>query len=37
MYEKYIGKEVLDIGGGVGTAISFYIDKAGACGCNGVV
>lgn len=28
MYEKYIGKEVLDIGGGVGTAISFYIDKA---------
>ena len=28
MYEKYIGKEVLDVGGGVGTAISFYIDKA---------
>ena len=28
MYEKYIGKEVLDIGGGVGTAISFYIDTA---------
>ena len=28
IYQKYIGKEVLDIGGGVGTAISFYIDKA---------
>lgn len=27
MYAKYIGKKVLDIGGGVGTAISFYIDK----------
>lgn len=28
MYEKHIGKNVLDIGGGVGTAISFYIEKA---------
>lgn len=25
MYEKYIGKKILDIGGGIGTAISFYI------------
>lgn len=27
LYEKYIGKNVLDIGGGIGTALSFYIDR----------
>ncbi|MCI8599794.1 MAG: class I SAM-dependent methyltransferase [Lachnospiraceae bacterium] len=25
MYEKYVGKNILDVGGGIGTAISFYI------------
>lgn len=28
MYEKHIGKNVLDIGGGIGTAISFYVERA---------
>lgn len=28
MYEKHIGKKVLDIGGGIGTAISFYVSRA---------
>lgn len=28
MYEKYIGKNVLGIGGGIGTAISFYVERA---------
>ena len=27
MYENYIGKDVLDIGGGIGTAISFYVER----------
>lgn len=27
MYEKYVGKKILDIGGGIGTAISFYINN----------
>lgn len=27
-YEKYIGKNVLDVGGGIGTAISFYIERS---------
>lgn len=28
MYAEHIGKNVLDIGGGIGTAINFYIRKA---------
>lgn len=27
MYAEHIGKDVLDIGGGIGTAIDFYIRK----------
>ncbi len=27
LYRDYIGKRCLDIGGGIGTAISYYIDK----------
>ena len=27
MYEKHIGKNILDIGGGIGTAISYYITE----------
>lgn len=28
MYEKYVGRNILDVGGGIGTAISFYIKNA---------
>lgn len=27
MHENRIGKKILDIGGGIGTAISFYINE----------